>query len=100
MENMEIKLNKDAEKKLACSIKRYVSENLDNEIGELQSSLFLQFCLEEIGPLIYNQAISDARIYMQEKAMDIENTCFAPDSTYWAKQDKKTAQRRPGNGKR
>jgi uncharacterized protein (DUF2164 family) len=97
---MEIKLEKDAEKKLVTSIKRYVSENLDIEIGELQSSLFLQFCLEEIGPVIYNRAISDAQTYMQEKAMDIENTCFAADSTYWAKQDKKTAQRRSGTGKR
>jgi uncharacterized protein (DUF2164 family) len=97
---MEIKLEKDAEKKLVNSIKRYVSENLETEIGELQSSLFLQFCLEEIGPMIYNRAISDAQTYMQEKALDIENSCFAPESTYWAKHDKKTAQRRPGIGKR
>jgi len=97
---MEIKLEKDDEMKLVTSIKRYVSENLDTEIGELQSSLFLQFCLEEIGPVIYNRAISDAQTYMQEKAIDIENTCFAADSTYWEKQDKKTAQRRPGTGKR
>ena len=97
---MEIKLEKDDEKKLVTSLKRYVSENLDIEIGELQSSLFLQFCLEEIGPAIYNRAISDAQTYMQEKAMDIENTCFVADSTYWAKQDKKTAQRRSGTGKR
>lgn len=90
---MEIKLDKDAEKKLVTSIKRYVSENLETDIGELQSSLFLQFCLEEIGPSIYNQAISDAQTYMQEKALDIENSCFAADSTYWAKQDKKSAQR-------
>ena len=97
---MEIKLEKDDEKKLVTSIKRYASENLDIEIGELQSSLFLQFCLEEIGPAIYNRAISDAQTYIQEKALDIENTCFAADSTYWTKQDKKTAQRRSGAGKR
>jgi len=54
---MEIKLDKDAEKKLVASIQRYISENLDTDIGELQSSLFLQFCIEEIGPSIYNQAI-------------------------------------------
>lgn len=97
---MEIKLVKDDEKKLVTSIKRYMSENLDTEIGELQSSLFLQFCLEEIGPMIYNRAISDAQTYMQEKAMDIENTCFAADSTYWCKQDKKTAQRGSNTTKR
>jgi len=90
---MEIKLEKDAEKKLVTSIKRYVSENFDTDIGELQSSLFLQFCIEEIGPPIYNQAISDAQTYMQERALDIENCCFEADSTYWAKHDKKAAQR-------
>ena len=97
---MEIKLEKDAEKKLVASIQRYVSENLETDIGELQTALFLQFCLEEIGPSIYNQAISDAQMYMQEKALDIENSCFAPESRYWAKQDKQSAQRRPGAGKR
>ena len=97
---MEIKFEKDAEKKLVTSIQRYVSENLDTDIGELQSSLFLQFCIEEIGPSIYNSAISDAQTYMQERALDIENSCFAPDSTYWATQDKKTAQRGPRNNKR
>jgi uncharacterized protein (DUF2164 family) len=90
---MKIKLEKDAEKKLVASIQRYVSENFDADIGELQSSLFLQFCFEEIGPSIYNQAISEAQAYMQEKAMDIESFCFAADSTYWVKQDKKTAKR-------
>jgi len=93
---MEITLTKDVEKKLIASIKRYALENLETEIGELQSSLFLKFCLEEIGPAIYNQAISDAQTYMQEKALDIENNCFAPDSTYWVKNDKKAAQRRSG----
>ncbi len=96
---MEIKLEKDAEKKLVNSIKRYVSENLETDIGELQSSLFLQFCLEEIGPSIYNQAISDAQTYMQERALDLENSCFAPDSTYWVTHDKKTAQRRSGRNR-
>ena len=52
--------------------------------------------LEEIGPAIYNHAISDAQTYMQEKALDIENNCFAPDSTYWVKHDKNAEQRRLG----
>ncbi len=97
---MEITLAKDVEKKLTASIKRYASENLETDFGELQASLFLQFCLEEIGPAVYNQAISDAQTYMQEKALDIENSCFAPDSTYWAKHDKITAQRRSARNSR
>jgi uncharacterized protein (DUF2164 family) len=93
---MEITLVKDVKQKLIASIQRYVSENLETDIGELQSSLFLQFCIEEIGPAIYNQAISDAQRYMQERALDLENSCYAPDSTYWIKHDKITSRRRTG----
>lgn len=93
---MEINLSKDIENRLVASIRRYVAENLETEIGELQASLFLSYCLEEIGPCIYNRAISDAQTYLQEKAMEIENSCFAIESTYWSKHDRKKALRRKG----
>ncbi len=96
---MEIKLTKEVEKILIASIRRYASENLETEIGELQSSLFLQFCLEEIGPSVYNQAISDAQTYMQEKALDLDNTRFAIESTYWSRQEKLTARGRSSRKK-
>jgi len=93
---MKITLAKDVKQRLIVSIQRYVSENLETDIGELQSSLFLQFCMEEIGPAVYNQAISDAQRYMQERSLDLENSCYAPESTYWPKHDKITAQRQSG----
>jgi uncharacterized protein (DUF2164 family) len=91
---MEIKLAKDVQQRLIASLQRYVSENFETDIGELQASLFLQFCTEEIAPAVYNQAISDAQRYMQERALDLENNCYAVESGYWARQDKITAQRR------
>ena len=96
---MEITLTKDVKQKLIASIQRYASENLETDIGELQSSLFLQFCMEEIGPAVYNQAISEAQCYMQEKTLDLENSCYAPESTYWIRHDKITVQRRTGRNK-
>lgn len=96
---MEMTLSKEVKQSLIASIQRYMAENLETEIGELQSSLFLQFCLEEIGPAIYNQAISDAQRYIQERAQDLENSCYAPDSTYWIRHEKITAQRRTARKK-
>ena len=64
---MEIELTKEVEQALTASIRRYVSENMENDIGDLQSSLFLRYCLEEIGPCVYNAAIADAQRYLQEK---------------------------------
>ena len=82
---MSIKLQKDAEKYLLGSIKRFVAENLDVEIGDLKASLFLEFCVREIGPSIYNQAIADAQSYMQEKAADLAGNRYEVEFDYWRK---------------
>jgi uncharacterized protein (DUF2164 family) len=88
---MEIKLPKDVEQKLIASIQRYMTENFGDDIGVLKASLFLRYCLEEIAPCAYNQAISDARAFMQERVADLENVCFAQEFGYW---NKGTASRR------
>lgn len=92
---MEIELTKEVQQALTASIRRYVSESMENEIGDLQASLFLRFCLEEIGPCVYNSAIADAQRYMQEKVSELENVCYAPQFGYWTKQAKASATRRP-----
>jgi len=90
---IEIKLKKDVEQSLIASIRRYVSENMENEIGDLQASLFLKYCLQEIGPSIYNSAIYDAQMYLHEKMSDMENVCYMPENGYWGKQNKKSPRR-------
>jgi len=94
---MEIELPKEAEQTLVASIRRYVSENFDHEIGDLQASLFLKYCLEEIGPCVYNSAIADAQRHLQEKVSDLENVCYAHEFGYWTKKTKKSVARRPSN---
>ena len=43
---MPIKLQPDAEKYLLASIKRFVAEHLDADIGDLKASLLLEFCAQ------------------------------------------------------
>jgi len=81
---MAITLSPDSTKRLHASIKRYVSENLEQEIGDLQANMLLDFCLKEIGPSIYNQAIADAQAYFQERAVDLEGVCYEKEFAYWA----------------
>ncbi len=82
---MEIKLTKDVEQRLTASVQRYLAENFEGDAGELKAGLFLRFCLAEIGPAIYHQAIADAQAYFQERAADLENVCFVEEGTYWTK---------------
>ena len=92
---MDIKLSPDAEKRLAGPIQRFVAEEYGESIGELGAGTFLRFCLKELGPAIYNQAISDAQACFQERVTDLENICFAEETSYWDKGAKKAVQRKP-----
>jgi len=92
---MDIKLPKDTEQKLVRSIQRYMTESTGSDIGELKAALFLKYCLEEIAPTVYNLAISDAQSYFQERAMDLENVCFAQEFGYWNKSAGRSIVRRP-----
>ncbi len=85
---MEIKLRKEVEDQLVGSLRRYWKQEEDEDLGELRAKLFLKFILQEVGPSVYNQAIADAQAYMQDKATEMEITCYAEESTYWAKQNK------------
>ena len=80
---MSIKLQKDTEKYLIASIKRFFADELDADIGELKASRVLEFCVREIGPSIYNQAIADAQSYFQEKAADLGGVRFEAEFDYW-----------------
>jgi len=80
---MTIKLSKAKKQQLVKSIRRYFDEKLDEEIGDLKASLLLDFCLQEICPTIYNQAIIDARSFMADKLSDLEDTCYEPEFDYW-----------------
>lgn len=80
---MPITLPPDTRAQLIASLKQYVAEHLDEEIGDLKATLFLDFCLAEVGAVVYNRAISDAQAYFQERTTDLDGVCHQPEFTYW-----------------
>ena len=82
---MAIKLQPDVEQRLLASIQRYCAEHMDEQVGTLKAKLLLDFCLREIGPSVYNQAIVDAQQEMQQKIAEIDATCYETEFAYWKK---------------
>ncbi|MGD9903514.1 MAG: DUF2164 domain-containing protein [Vicinamibacterales bacterium] len=70
-------------RRLLESIRKYAAENLDEELGDLKAGLLLDFCLAEVGAVVYNQAIADAQAYFQERTTDLEGVCHQPEFTCW-----------------
>lgn len=80
-----MKLEKETESYLLGSIRRFFAEELDEQIGDLKAGLVLDFCLREIGPSVYDQAIADAQSYFVEKASDLGGVHYEPEFDYWKK---------------
>lgn len=66
-----VNLSQELKKQATHDIKRYFLENREEEIGQLAAELLLDFMLEKVGAVIYNQAIRDAHTFMSEKVEDL-----------------------------
>lgn len=72
MSNKEkIKLTKEKEKYMIDAIKKYFSDERDEDLGDLASSLILKFIKDELAPEFYNQGIYDAHKYMSDRCEDL-----------------------------
>lgn len=76
---MDIKLDDQKLKLLIEKTQIYMRDEFDESIGELKASFLIEFFIKEIGPQVYNQAISDAYSFMQDKLIDLESTLYAPE---------------------
>ncbi|SFM30484.1 DUF2164 domain-containing protein [Pelosinus propionicus] len=66
-----IHLSKELKKQAIDDLKKYFVENREEELGQLGAELLLDFMVEKVGVVIYNQAIKDAHAFMFEKVEDL-----------------------------
>lgn len=82
---MSIKLTDEQRKQAIASIKRYVAQELDQDIGDLKAGLLLEFFLKEVAPSVYNGAVADAQAYLRDRLADLEGVCYHDEFDYWPK---------------
>ena len=82
---MSIELSKHVRDEAIASIQQYFERNMPEPIGELAAGLLLNYFVEEIGPAIYNQAIADAQVRLQQRVMDLEGELYEDPFQYWHK---------------
>ncbi len=82
---MTIELPEDARNGAIASIQRYFDANMDEPIGNIGAGALLGFFLEEIAPLVYNQAIAEAQESMQARITELDIDLHAEPFGYWRK---------------
>jgi len=85
---MAIELTKPETKEVVASLQHYFREELDQEISEMRAKFLLDYILQEIAPLAYNQGVKDAETFFRGKIEDLPGTCFEDGLTYWQKKKK------------
>jgi uncharacterized protein (DUF2164 family) len=85
---MTIELTKEDRQQAIASIQRYFQENMEEKIGNVVADCLLGFFLEEIGPCVYNKAVTDVQERLQARISDLNFEVNEEDFTYWRKYDK------------
>jgi uncharacterized protein (DUF2164 family) len=85
---MPFELAKPDRAQLLTSIERYFDENMEERIGNIAASGLLTFFLEELGPLVYNQAVRDVQERLQTRINEIDLEVHEDEFQYWKKFEK------------
>jgi len=82
MPEMRIRLTDDRRERMLRSIRKFFDEKLDQQLGEFAAGRILEFFVKELGAPVYNQAIQDARAFLQGKLDDLDVEFYEPDEPY------------------
>ena len=66
-----INVTKEQRDEMIAAIKNYFLKEREEEIGDLQAGLRLDFIREELAPEFYNQGVSDSYTYMKDTIEDL-----------------------------
>ena len=91
---MPIDLAKPARQQAVESIERYFREHRDERIGNIAAGGLLAYFLEEIAPLVYNQAVADVQERLQMRIAELDIEVHEDEFGYWRKFDAK-AKKKP-----
>lgn len=85
---MSIEISPEARKLAVASIQRYFDANMEEGIGNIAAGALLGFFIEEVGPLIYNQAVTEVQERIQARVMEIDIEVHEEEFQYWRKFDR------------
>ena len=91
---MAIELAAEQRKEAIASIERYFREHMDEKIGNIAAGALLGYFLEELGPLVYNQAVADVQERLQARVMEVDIEVHEDEFGYWLKFEREARKKR------
>ncbi len=76
---MRIRTQKSGGRLLSAAIQQMFLEEFERDLSEFQAQRLIDFFMSQLGPPVYNQAIQDARAYIQLKLDDLDGEVYEPE---------------------
>jgi uncharacterized protein (DUF2164 family) len=70
------KLNLEQKQAMIGQVQYYIQMELGETLGDLAAENMVEFMLQTIGPLVYNEALKDARIVINERILSLEDELY------------------------
>ncbi|MEC5398357.1 DUF2164 domain-containing protein [Uliginosibacterium sp. H1] len=90
---MSIEISREARAEAIASIERYFRENMEEPIGNIAAGALLGYFLEEIGPLVYNQAVADVQAHLRTRIDEVDIEVQQDAFGYWRRFDRPAAKK-------
>jgi len=71
-------LSEERREQLLRDLEGFYLEEFDENLSRFRAEHILDFLLNALGPPIYNQAVQDARVFMQRKLDELDGEVYAP----------------------
>jgi len=68
---MTIEFTKQEKVILVTKLQKYMSNELDAELGQFDAEFLLDFISQEMGNYFYNRGLYDAKLFLENKMHDI-----------------------------
>lgn len=69
---MDMKFPREEREQIIESIQAYFEMERGEEIGNLGAEQLLDYIVQEVGPLLYNQGVRDAKKMVDQKLLNID----------------------------
>ena len=74
-----IKIANERKTQLVAELKAFYLNEFDEDISPFRAGQLLDFFLTKLAPAVYNQAVQDARAFMQSRLDDLEGEVYVRD---------------------
>ena len=77
--SMRIRPTQERRERMLRSVQMFFEQRLDIDPSPLGAEQVIYFFVKELGAPVYNQAIQDARAFVQGRLDDLEGEFYEPD---------------------